>query len=161
MDVIKKIQPAWFAVAVLVVVVIVLMFRQSRSGYTPNAGAPITLMDLQEYSAFSPAQKANYANKLMTYQPRLMNAALTKSTITYQNLLNEVMNQTVNDGTMPAAFVPQVKCMPGQFSPSAYQPQCIPCPPNTFCPNQGTTTPTPCPPGKRSPAGSILMTACR
>lgn len=155
MDFVKKISPPWFAVAFLVVIVLVLLFRQRRSGFTPTAGAPITLMDLQEYSAFSPVQKTNYVNKLMAYQTRLLNAVSTKSTMNYQTLLGEVMTQTIIEGSGM-----QPKCGPGMFSPNGYQPGCMPCPLNTFCPNQGTTTPMPCPPGKRSPAGSIAMTAC-
>jgi hypothetical protein len=156
MDVVKKIPPSWIAVAVLVVIVFVLMFRQSRSGYTPTTGAPITLMDLQEYSAFSPAQKQNYVNKLTAYQPRLSNAVSTNSFTTYKMLLDEVMINSMPGPTPPM----KSKCSRGQFSQTGYQPGCMPCPKNTFCPNEGTSKPAPCPTEKSSPAGSTSNTMC-
>ena len=106
MDFVKKIPPSWIVVAVLIVIVFVLMFRQSRSGYTPTAGAPITLMDLQEYSVFSPAQKQNYMDKLMAYQSRLANAVSTNSFMTYKMLLDEVMTESMVPGTPPPGTPP-------------------------------------------------------
>jgi hypothetical protein len=156
MDALKKIQPAWFAVAVLVVIVLVLLFQQRRSGFTPSAGAPITMMDLQEFIVFSPSQKRNYVDKLMAYQPRLSNAASTNSITTYKTILDEVMTQAVIGGTMPPT-----KCPRGQYSPTGKQPGCMPCPMNTYCPMEGMTAPTMCPVGTRSPMGSNEMAKCR
>jgi hypothetical protein len=151
MDVVKKISPPWIVIGVLVVIVLVLLFRQRRSGFTPTAGAPITLMDLQEYSAFSPAQKTNYVNKLMAYQSRLSNAVSTNSLMTYKTLLDEVMTQGTMVGPMP---LPRAKCPRGQFSPTGYQPGCMPCPMNTYCPDEGMTFPlAKCMPGQFSPTG--------
>jgi hypothetical protein len=132
MDFVKKIPPSWIAVAVLVVIVFVLMFRKSRSGYTPTAGAPITLMDLQEYSAFSPTLKQNYVNKLMAYQPRLANAVSTNSFMTYKMLLDEVMTSSMVPGPPP----------PGPPPPGPTQPR--PPPP-------GPPPPGPPPPGPSQP----------
>jgi len=158
MDALKKIQPAWFAVAVLVVIVLVLLFGQRRSGFTPTAGAPITMMDLQEFSAFSPIQKRNYADKLIAYQPRLSNAVSTNSITTYKMLLDEVMTQAVIGGTMSP--LTQSKCPRGQYSTTGNQPGCLPCPMNTFCPMEGMMAPTMCPPGMTSPMSSIDQSMC-
>ena len=172
MDFVKKIPPSWIVVAVLIVIVFVLMFRQSRSGYTPTAGAPITLMDLQEYLVFSPALKQNYVNKLMAYQPRLSNAVSSNSFTTYKMLLDEVMTQAVIGSPMPPVVtqavigspmpsgVTQSKCPRGQYSPTGNQPGCMPCPMNTYCPMEGMTTPLMCPTGMTSPIGSTEMFMC-
>jgi hypothetical protein len=157
MDFVKKIPPPWFIVAVLVVIVLVLLFRQRRSGFTPPTGNVITLMDLQEYSLFSPMQKTNYVNKLMAYQPMLSNAASTNSMVRYKTLLDEVMAQGTMVVPMP---IPQTKCPRGQFSTTGYQPGCTACPANTYCPNEGMLAPMNCPPGTSSNVGSIAMTAC-
>jgi hypothetical protein len=154
MDFVKKISPPWIAVAVLVVIVLVLLFRQRRSGFTPTAGAPITLMDLQEYSVFSPMQKTNYVNKLMAYQPMLSNAASTNSMMRYKTLLDEVMAQGTMVGPMPLPIGTQTKCPRGQFSPTGNQPGCMPCPINTYCPNEGMTAPLVCPYGTTSLMGT-------
>ena len=159
MDALKKIQPAWFAVAVLVVIILVLLFGQRRSGFTPTAGAPITMMDLQEFSAFSPSQKRNYADKLMAYQPRLSNAVSTNSITTYKMLLDEVMTQAVIGSPMPPV-VTQSKCPRGQYSPTGNQPGCMPCPMNTYCPMEGMTAPLMCPTGMTSPMSSTAMSMC-
>ena len=151
MDFVKKIPPSWIVVAVLIVIVFVLMFRQSRSGYTPTAGAPITLMDLQEYLVFSPAQKQNYVNKLMAYQPRLASAVSANSFTTYKMLLDEVMTNSMVPGTpatgTPATGTPPLmnsRCSAGQYSTTGNQPGCMPCPMDTYCPTEGMTTPIRC-----------------
>jgi len=97
MDFVKKIPPAWFAVAILFVIVLVMLFRQRRSGYTPATGAPISMMDLQEYSFFLPEQKEMYLKKMNEYEDRLKNAATTNDFTTYRMTLNEIMTN---------AFVP-------------------------------------------------------
>ena len=173
MDALKKIQPAWFAVAVLVVIVLVLLFGQRRSGFTPTAGAPITMMDLQEFIVFSPSQKRNYVDKLMAYQPRLSNAASTNSITTYKTILDEVMTQAVIGGTMPPPNpmvpmpppnpmvpMPPTKCPRGQYSQTGNQPGCMPCPMNTYCPMEGMMAPTMCPAGMTSPMSSIDLSMC-
>ena len=98
MDALKKLPLPWIAIALLV---LVLIFMVRRSGYTPPTGAVITMMDLQEFSAFSPEQKAKYVNNLESYQPRLSNAASTNSIATYQMLLNEVMTNAIPIMPMP------------------------------------------------------------
>jgi len=175
MDFVKKIPPSWIAVAVLIVIVIVfvLMFRQSRSGYTPTAGSPITLMDLQEYSVFSPAQKQNYVNKLMAYQPRLASAVSTNSFMTYKMLLDEVMTDSMVPGTPPTG-TPQPdippprppptgtpplmnpRCSAGRYSPTGYEP-CMPCSNDTYCPTEGMTMPIRC---SQPPFNQYVKTRC-
>ena len=155
MDALKNIPLPWIALGLLSIIVIIMLFRQRRSGYTPPTGNVITMMDLQEFSAFTAQQKANYVNKLKDYQNKLSNAVSTNSITTYKMLLDEVMTQSL----MPSTGVP--KCPPGMFSLTG-SPPCAPCPLNTYCPNQGTTTQmqTQCPTGKTSPLGSIAVTMC-
>ena len=107
MDALKKLPLPWIAIALLV---LVLIFMVRRSGYTPPTGAVITMMDLQEFSAFSPEQKAKYVNNLESYQPRLSNAASTNSIATYQMLLNEVMTNAIP--IMPTMPMPQMPTQP-------------------------------------------------
>jgi hypothetical protein len=155
MDSLKKIHLPWIIVSLLVLVLIVMVFKQRRSGYTPPTGNVITMMDLQEFSAFSPEQKANYVNKLAAYQPRLSKALSTNSFTNYQMILNEVMTNVM---------VPQpqkeAKCPRGQFSATGSQPGCMPCPVNTYCPTEGTITPKKCPQGTISNVGSINIGEC-
>ena len=108
MDFVKKIPPAWIAVAVLVVVVIVLLFSQRRSGYTPSAGAPITLMDLQEFSGFTPDQKMMYSNLLTTSDViiQLKQAAESKAVENIQSVLANVMRKTLMGGPVQPPMVP-------------------------------------------------------
>jgi hypothetical protein len=156
MEFVKKIPPSWIVVAVLIVIVFVLMFRQIRSGYTPTAGAPITLMDLQEYSVFSPAQKQNYMDKLMAYQPRLASAVSTNSFMTYKTLLDEVMTNSMVPGPPPPG-PPQ----PGPPPPRPPQPDIPPPgPPQPGPPQPGPPQPDipprmnpKCPRGRYSPTG--------
>ena len=95
MDALKKLPLPWIIVSVLVLVVLVMMFQQRRSGYTPPTGAVITMMDLQEFSAFSPEQKANYVNILEAYQTKLSSALSTKSLTIYKMLLDQVMTESM------------------------------------------------------------------
>ena len=95
MDALKKLPLPWIAIALLVLVVIVMMFQQRRSGYTPTTGAVITLMDLEEFSEFSPEQKANYVNKLMAHKPMLSAAASTNSIMEYKMHLDQAMNESM------------------------------------------------------------------
>ena len=98
MDFVKNISPAWAAVAVLIVVVLALLFRQRRSGYTPAAGTPISLMDLQEFSAFTPEQKTKYMQMISESSAQLMQAASSKSydafIATISNILRQVIQLT-------------------------------------------------------------------
>jgi len=160
MDALKKLPLPWIIVSVLVLVVIVMMFQQRRSGYTPTSGAVITMMDLEEFSAFSPEQKAHYVNNLAAYQPRL--SLSTDSITNYKMILDEVMTNSMpmSTPTPTPTPTPSSKCPPGQFSPTGSQPGCMPCPENTYCPLPGTITPTNCPYGFTSPNGSIMATSC-
>jgi len=158
MDALKKLPLPWIAIALLVLFVIVMMFQQRRSGYTPTTGAVITMMDLQEFSAFSPEQKANYVNNLAAYQPRL--SLSTDSIVNYKMILDEVMANSMPVSVSVPMPSPSLKCPPGQFSPTGSQPGCMPCPENTYCPLPGTITPTNCPSGFTSPNGSIMATSC-
>jgi len=92
MDALKKLPIPWIAIALLV---LVLIFMVRRSGYTPTTGAVITLMDLEEFSEFSPEQKANYVNKLMAHKPMLSAAASTNSIMEYKMHLDQAMNESM------------------------------------------------------------------
>ena len=158
MDALKKLPIPWIAIALLVLVVIVMMFRQRRSGYTPATGKVITMMDLEEFSAFSPVQKANYVNNLMAHMSMLSNAASTNSIMDYKMHLDKVMTESMVPSMEQPAPAPMQKCPPGMMSPTGVQPGCISCPENTMCPNEGMTNPIPCPPGTTSTVGSIMCT---
>jgi hypothetical protein len=90
MDMLKQISPLWFIILLLVIVV---LFQQRRSDYTPSPGAPITLMDLQEFSAFTPEQKTQYLEKLNSSMD-ILNKAKTLENImaTVSILMNETSN---------------------------------------------------------------------
>jgi hypothetical protein len=158
MDFVKKIPPAWIAVAVLIVVVIVLLFSQRRSGYTPTAGAPITLMDLQEFSGFTTEQKTMYSNLLMTSDviSQLKQASDSKSVGNLQSVIMTVMNQSLGGGSMPPP--------PPTVPPP---PPTVPPPPPTVPPPQPTVPPPPtvtpqikCNPGTYSMTGNQPCIAC-
>ena len=95
MDFVKKIPPVWIAVAVLVVVVLVLLFQQRRSGYTPSAGAPITLMDLQEFSGFTTEQKSMYTQALSESSNDLRNAVVSGSPEDVQLIITSIMRRAM------------------------------------------------------------------
>jgi hypothetical protein len=112
MDALKKLPLPWIAIALIVLVVIVMMFRQRRSGYTPPTGGIITMMDLEEFSAFSPEQKANYVNKLMVHKPMLLKAASTNSITEYKMHLDQVMTESMPPPPMPTPMPPPPMPMP-------------------------------------------------
>jgi len=120
MDFVKKIPPAWFAVTVLVVIVLVLLFRQRRSGYTPTTGAPISLMDLQEFSVFTPEQKTKYMQMMAESSTQLSQAAASGSFDAFQATLSNIMRQVIQ---MPA---PTVMVPPPQMAIPTPPPQMIP-----------------------------------
>ncbi len=161
MDALKKIHPAWFAVAVLVVIVLVLLFQQRRSGYTPTAGTPITLMDLQEFSGFTAEQKTEYSNLLMTSDV-LKQAIESRTVEELTRAISSLMNQALMDRTPPPPPPPPAPssqdCRPGTYSPMTGKEPCIACPANTFCPDSGMTTPNNCPPGYKSMMDSTVCT---
>jgi len=121
MDALKKLPLPWIAIALIVLVVIVIMFRQRRSGYTPPTGGIITMMDLEEFSAFSPEQKANYVNKLMVHKPMLSNAASTNSITEYKMHLDQVMSES-----MPPPPMPMPTPMPPPPMPATTMPMQMP-----------------------------------
>lgn len=131
MDFVKKIPPAWVAVAVLVVIVIVLLFRQRRSGYTPSAGAPITLMDLQEFSGFTAKQKMMYSNLLTTSDViiQLKQAAESKAVDNIQSVLANVMRKALMGGPVPPPMVPPPPPPPTMIPTPPPPPTMIPPPP--------------------------------
>jgi hypothetical protein len=159
MDFVKKIPPAWIAVALLIVVVIVLLFSQRRSGYTPTAGAPITLMDLQEFSGFTAEQKSMYTKTLMDSSNDLSQAVASKSMDALQAVITNIMRQALGSSPILAAptapTAPGVtQCLAGTYSSTGSQP-CTPCPANTYCPAVGMKTPLTCPPNYMSNPGSM------
>ena len=74
--------------AIVLILIVVVVFAQRRSSFTPSTGAPISLMDLQEYSALSEKQKMDYRTELSRKQTEL--SAVTDYT-DYSNKLNEIM----------------------------------------------------------------------
>ena len=159
MDFVKKIPPAWVAVAVLVVIVIVLLFSQRRSGYTPSAGAPITLMDLQEFSGFTAEQKMMYSNLLTTSDViiQLKQATESKAVDNIQAVLANVMRLALMGGSVPPTVpTPPTPPPPGTepmvpppLPPPPVPPPLPPPPPDVMCR-----------PGTYSPTGSQPCIAC-
>lgn len=74
--------------AIVLILIVVVVFAQRRSRFTPSPGQPISMMDLQEYSGVTQDQKMKYQQELSAKMSEL-------STITdfvqYQNKLNEIM----------------------------------------------------------------------
>jgi len=88
---------------VLILIVVVVLFSQRRSGFTPTAGAPISLMDLQEYSVLTEKQK-------MDYRTELSNKMSTLTSIMTNNTTPDVKHRMYSDelGTiMRAAMMTQ------------------------------------------------------
>jgi hypothetical protein len=112
MDCLKKISPAWAAAALLIVVVLVLLFRQRRSGYTPAAGTPISLMDLQEFSAFTPDQKTMYMQMMTESSAQLSQAAASKSFDAFQSTLSNILRQVIQMPTPVVTAPPPQMAMP-------------------------------------------------
>jgi len=123
MDALKKIQPAWFAVAVLVVIVLALLFQQRRSGYTPTAGAPISLMDLQEFSSFTPEQKTMYIQMITDSSQQLTQAAASKSFDSFISAISNIMRQVMQPTQVVAA--PQIPA-PNNMAPPPQMPMAPP-----------------------------------
>jgi hypothetical protein len=156
---------------VLLLIIVVVVFSQRRSGYTPTAGTPISLMDLQEFSVFTTEQKKMYSNLLTTPEvlSQLTQAAQSKSVETLQTAIRGLMTMALNGGGLPPPDVsrpapppvtPQVQCAPGSYSPTGNSP-CMPCPVGTYCPIRGMITPTMCPPNTYcSTIGTITPTRC-
>jgi hypothetical protein len=117
MDFVKKIPPTWIAIAVLIVIVLVLLFRQRRSGYTPPTGTPISLMDLQEFSAFTPEQKTKYMQMITESSSQLSQAAASKSYDAFFATISNIMRQVIQ--TSPTVVVPPP---PPQSVPAAMAP---------------------------------------
>ena len=127
MDALKKIQPAWFAVAVLVVIVLTLLFQQRRSGFTPSAGAPISLMDLQEFSSFTSEQKKNYIQMIAESSQQLSQAAASKSFDAFISIISNIIRQVMQPTQVVAAPQmpppPQMPMAPPPQMPMAPPPQ--------------------------------------
>jgi hypothetical protein len=66
--------------AVVLILIVVVVFSQRRSGFTPTAGAPISLMDLQEYSYFTEQQKMTYRSELANRTIRFKTIVENKNT---------------------------------------------------------------------------------
>ena len=162
MDALKKIPLPWIVVGLISLVVIMMVFQQRRSGYTPSVGAPMTMMDLQEFSAFTPDQKAKY-NKLLAdaMVSEFPSAAASNSITTYQKSLNNILTMAMApSASQPSASQPSGALCPfREFSPNGKMP-CNPCPENTYCPMEGMIYPMECPTNTRSPPGSRNISDC-
>lgn len=95
----------WVGVAVVVslILVIVMFVRQRRSGYTPQQGQPISLMDLQEFSSLSDAKKNQYRTLISSGQ--LSNTLTTGSITAFQDNLTAFMNTILTLAPSPNALV--------------------------------------------------------
>jgi hypothetical protein len=65
---------------VLLLIIVVVLFGQRRSGFTPSAGAPISLMDLQEYSVLTEKQKMDYKTELSNKMSTLTSIMTNETT---------------------------------------------------------------------------------
>ena len=84
-------------IGLLVVVTFVLLFWQRRSGYTPSTGAPISLMDLQEFSVFTPEQKAQYTEMLSNSSDQLTQAAAGKTLEAIMGTVSDIMKRALSE----------------------------------------------------------------
>ena len=130
MDALKKIPLPWIVVGLLSLIVIIMVFQQRRSGYTPSTGSPISLMDLQEFSVFTRDQKTQYMLKLASSANELSQAATSKSIDKFQNVLRNIITQVMNipaSGPAPApAPAPAALSPPGKSSTTGNMP-CLDC----------------------------------
>jgi hypothetical protein len=131
---------------VLLLIIVVVLFGQRRSGFTPTAGAPISLMDLQEYSVLPEKQKMNYKTELL-------NKMSTLTSIMTNDTMPDVKQRMYSDelGTiMRAAMVtqPPVQTMTPQQPQESQQPPASqpPVPPASQQPMMPPTPPAPQPP---------------
>ena len=130
--------------AVVLILIIVVVFSQRRSGFTPTAGAPITLMDLQEYSYLTEQQKMTYrselANRTSTFRTIIDNKNTTPDTkyMTYTANLTGIMkialtpittsNVVTSNVVTSNVVVSTVAMMPGNVAATTVPPG-QPCPP--------------------------------
>jgi hypothetical protein len=101
--------------SMIFLIIVVVLFSQRRSGFTPTAGAPISLMDLQEYSALNEKQK-------MDYKTELLNKMSTLNSIMTNDMTPDVKYRMYSDelGTiMRAAMMtqPPIQTMTPQQPP--------------------------------------------
>jgi len=108
--------------AIVLILIVVVVFAQRRSGFTPSQGAPISLMDLEEYSGLSDQQKRNYRTELSTNINNLTTVASSTNNpqmkfMSYTNMLTGIMSNAFTTTTtspqapaMPQA--PQAPAMP-------------------------------------------------
>ena len=157
----KKIPPVWIAAGVLVVIVLVLLFQQRRSGYTPTAGTPITLMDLQEFSGFTTEQKTAYSNLLTTTDitSQLKNAVDSKSVENLQTVIRGVMMQALMPPPPPPPPPPMGR-PPTVPPPPPPPPPSMPPPPPPPPPASQLLPSEVCRPGTYSSSGRSPCKAC-
>ena len=105
---------------VLLLIIVVVLFGQRRSGFTPSTGAPISLMDLQEYSVLTEKQK-------MDYRTELSNKMSTLTSIMTNDTTPDVKHRMYSDELgiiMRAAMMtqPPIQTMTPQQPPAPEQP---------------------------------------
>jgi len=96
--------------AIVLILILVVVFAQRRSAFTPAAGRQISLVDLQEYAQLTELQKMNYRNTLSQATSALTLAASSNNYTQYSTKLASIMpsvfmvptsNTMVTSNTMP------------------------------------------------------------
>lgn len=137
--------------------VILVIFFYRRSGFVPQPGAQISIMDLMEFSALPPNVSAAYLaglnSNLSTYLPSVTNAPAMYMSILSQNLAAAMSNTVPMTPPVPPAgtsiplsycqngYVNIVGiCMPGSCPTGSINTQgtCIAAPNTTFTMNKTT-----------------------
>ena len=93
--------------AVVLILIIVVVFAQRRSSFTPSTGAPISLMDLQEYSSLSEKQKMDYKTELSRKLSELGSLSTAGDFTNYTTQLNNIMSSVFTMQPVITTVAPQ------------------------------------------------------
>jgi hypothetical protein len=100
--------------AVVLILIVVVVFAQRRSGFTPSTGAPISLMDLQEYSSLSEKQKMDYKTELSRKLTELGSLSAAGNFTNYTTQLTNIMSSVFTMQPVITTVAPQGPTVPPQ-----------------------------------------------
>ena len=79
----------------ILAVVLALIVYRKVSGFTPQPGQPISMMDLQEFSYLSVEQKNTYSNLLTQNSKSLQSAAQSRNFNMYRQTLDGFLRDAI------------------------------------------------------------------
>jgi hypothetical protein len=94
--------------AVVLILIVVVVFAQRRSSFTPSTGAPISLMDLHEYSSLSEKQKMDYKTELSRKLTELGSLSAAGNFTNYTTQLNDIMSSVFTPQSVITTTTPQM-----------------------------------------------------